>query len=68
MGPLIVVLHSPGFDHLPGLGEGCKPVLVQALRTEVPVERLDVGIIGGLARPRELQRDPVPVSPGIQRL
>lgn len=57
MGTLNVLLDLPGFDHLLCLREGFNPVLIQALRSEVPVERLDV---------RDFQLDAVPVYPRVE--
>ena len=42
MGSLGVVLDPP-------LSQGLEPVLIQTFLLEVPIERLDVGIIRGLA-------------------
>lgn len=58
MGPLGVVPGAPALDDLAGLGLREEPVLVQALIPELPVERLDVGVLDGLARADEGQATP----------
>ncbi len=57
-----VVLPPPGFNLPAGVFEREEPVQVQALVTEAPVERFNVGIIGRFARPREVERDGVVVG------
>src|SRR2546422_8625143 len=44
-----VVIHPPGFDHLPCVSEIHEPVLVQTLIAELPVEALDERVLRGLA-------------------
>jgi hypothetical protein len=43
-------------------------LLVQAFLPDAPVEGLDVGIIGGRARPTEGELDATPVRPGVKGL
>lgn len=55
---------------LPGpIGQAPEPVLVQALGTEQPVERLDQPIIlRGLSRPAEVQSNTVEIRPQVDPL
>jgi hypothetical protein len=39
---------------------------IQTFRSEFAIERLDEGIVGGLARPGEVQRDPTLISPQVE--
>ena len=50
MRPTDIVVDPPGFDQLFGLGERLEPVQIQAFITQRPIERLDIGIVGRLAR------------------
>lgn len=68
MGTLLVVINSPSLDRLDGLWQVLEPVLVEALLPQPTVERLDEGVIGGLAGSTEVERHLVKVSPPIQRL
>lgn len=51
MGSNLVVVSTPILHFLAGVVKRQEPVLVQALRAELAVERLDVGVVRGFARP-----------------
>lgn len=64
--PILVVVSEPSL-HL--FGRVCKrqePVRVQALAAEAAVERLDEGVVGGLAGSGEVQLHPLRISPQIK--
>ena len=50
VGAVLVVVPSPVSQDLPSLAETGEPVVVQALVAQPPVEALDVGVLGRLAR------------------
>ena len=50
VGAVLVVVPPPVSQDLPGLAETDEPVVVQALVAQPPVEALDVGVLGRLAR------------------
>jgi len=56
----LVVVGPPFFDDLPSVSEGQKPVLVQALVAEAPVEALDESVLLGL--PGAMKRRWTPLS------
>ena len=45
--PYFVVVPAPLSDGRSGLGQGLKPLLVQALVTQLPIEALDVAVLHG---------------------
>jgi len=45
MGPLAVVLVSPGTDFLPGISQGAEPACIQTLVPKPPVETLHVSVL-----------------------
>lgn len=51
-----------------GIRQAQEPAGIQALGPERPVERFDEGVVGGLPRPREVERDTVEPGPQIERL
>lgn len=53
----MIVIVTPGFDGRPRLGWAQEYMLVEALVAQAAVERLDEGILHGLAR-----RDVMPVE------
>ena len=63
-----IVVSAPGFHLFLGICRGKEPVFVQALLPEAAVERLDEGVVRGLARPAEVQFYTVQVSPLVQSL
>ena len=60
---LLVVFTAPRFDQGLGVGQGRKPVFVQAFVAEAPVEGLDVGVLVRLAGFNETQGQPLRVRP-----
>lgn len=64
--PEVIVILPPAFDLLAGIVERQEPVGVQALVPETAVERFDEGVVGRLAWPRIVERDPVVIGPAIQ--
>ena len=54
---------TPHLHLRPGIRQILEPMHVQALLPHASVERLNVGIIGRLARPREVQRDFIGIGP-----
>ena len=65
MRPILIVLLFPNLQLCPRIRQILEPVHVQALLPQAPVERLNVGIIRRLARPRELQGNLVGIRPEI---
>ena len=63
--PILIVLLFPNLQLCPRIRQILEPVHVQALLPQAPVERLNVGIIRRLARPRELQGNLVGIRPEI---
>src|SRR5690606_25550560 len=64
----LVVVPPPGFYRGSGEFERREPVRVQALVAQATVEALDERIVRRLTGPVEIQRDPVLVSPSVERL
>ncbi len=62
MRPILIVVSAPILHLFTRIGKRQKPVLVQTLGPKAAVERFDIRIVGGLAGPREVQRD----TPGIR--
>lgn len=52
----LVVVSAPILQLFGGVGKGQEPVGVQVLRPEATVEGFDVGVVGGLSRPAEVER------------
>lgn len=52
----LVAVSAPILQLFSGVGKGQEPVGVQALRPEAAVEGFDVGVVGGLFRPAEVER------------
>lgn len=65
MRPDLVVVDSVCLDPGPGVLESQELVLVEALVPELPVEALDVCVLHRLARPDEVELDPVLVGPAV---
>src|ERR1700691_156325 len=61
----LVVISAPGGDRGARFGKRPEPVFVQALVSELPVERLNVSVLGGLSRFNQPQLDPSGVCPGV---
>ena len=65
--PFPIVMSSPGFHLLFRILQGQEPVLVQALLPESPVERLDEGVVRGLAGMAEVRFHPALVGSLVER-
>ena len=63
MGPHLVVVSTPSLAFSPRVVEAHEPVGVQALGSELAVERLDEGVVGRLAGPGEVERDAASDTP-----
>ena len=61
-----VVVSTPFLHFAAGIVKAHEPVGVQTLGTELTVEGLDERVVGGLARPREVERDILLISPQIE--
>ena len=68
MRSVLVVIPSPGRNADSGFGQRTEPVLVEAFIPELAVDRLDEGILRGLARLNQLQFDVALIGPLIERL
>src|SRR5215467_8930491 len=62
MGSLLIVVSTPSLAFSPRIVEAHEPTRVQTFRSEITIERLDEGIVSGLARSREVERDTAPVN------
>ena len=66
MGTLLIIVLSPGFDLLSGIGQGQEPRCIQTFLTKAAVKRLDKRIVRGLPGPGEVEFHFVPVRPLVQ--
>ncbi len=66
--PHAVVVEPPVFDGPPRLLEPYEPVLVEALVSELSVERLDEAVLNRLARFDEVQVDTSLLCPHVEHL
>ena len=66
--PMLVVVPAPGGDQDTSLGQTRKPVVIQALVPEAPVEAFDECILRGFAGLDELELDAMLTSPLVERL
>jgi len=64
--PILVVVSAPLLQLFARICKRQEPMGVQTLRSEAPIEGLDVGVIRRLAGPGEVQRHAVDVGPQIQ--
>ncbi len=67
-GRSVLVLHAPRLDGLARILQRREPVVVETLDADVAVERLGVGVVGGLPWSRALQLHSMPVGPGVEGL
>lgn len=67
MGSFGVVVGSPFFDSLPGIGQRDKPGSVQALRTQWSIKRFDKSVVRRFSRPREVEFNLVQICPLVER-
>ena len=66
MGSVFVVVSAPILHLFPGVGKAHEPVSVEAVLTDLAVERLDEGAVGRLALAREVQGDTALVRPKVE--
>lgn len=66
MWPLLVIVSAPSLQLFRRIRKAQEPVSVQTFRPQPGIERFDEGVVGGLARPREVERDAALVSPKVQ--
>ena len=64
----LVVVSPPEFDAPSGVGEGCEPVLVEALVPEASLEVVDEAVLVRLARPDEVEGGRRSDRAGVQGL
>jgi hypothetical protein len=62
----VVVVAAPSLQLFTGVGKGQEPVRVHALGPDAAVEGLGEGVVGGLARPGEVQRHTPCVGPQVE--
>ena len=58
-----IIVLAPSFDLAPGVVKRQEPVGVQTLVSQSPVEGLYHGIVGGHARPAEVECDLIEIVP-----
>lgn len=63
----LVEVRPPRLDLAPGVVQRQEPVRVQAFIAQPAIEAFDEGIVGGLSRPAEVQRNAVDVGPVVER-
>jgi hypothetical protein len=61
--PTLVVFPASSLNDLPGFGQGCKPVGIQAFCPKSSVEGFHESVVYGLARTRECDAHPLLISP-----
>ena len=66
MGPGLIVVVPPVFNHHPGVSQVQEPVTVQALIPELAIETLDVSVLRRFARCNKVQPYPAVLGPGGQ--
>ena len=66
--PMLVVISAPGGDQDTSLRQARKPVIIQALVPEAPVEALDEGVLSGFAGLDQLELNAVLAGPLVQCL
>jgi hypothetical protein len=63
MRPILIVVPAPSLHLFPSVGKRQEPMRVQTFSAEPPIEGFNERIVRWLARPREVQRYPVSISP-----
>ena len=66
MRSLLVVVSTPSLAFSARIVEAHEPMRVQAFRSEFAIERLDEGVVSGLARSEEVERDAALISPEVE--
>ena len=64
----LVIEPPPGLNFCPGVMQAHEPVFVQTFLTQPAVEAFDHGVVGGLARPAEVQLDAAFIGPFVHHL
>src|SRR5450432_856900 len=68
VGTHLVVVSTPSLAFCTGLVEADEPICIQTFGAEFAVEGFDEGIVGRFARPAEVERHALHVSPEIEVL
>ena len=63
---LVVVVSTPSLAFSSRIVEAHEPMRVQTFRSEFAVERLDEGVVSGLSRSGEVERDAALISPEVE--
>ena len=66
MRSLLVVVSTPSLAFSARIVEAHEPMRVQTFRSEFAIERLDEGVVSGLARSEEVERDAALISPEVE--
>jgi hypothetical protein len=66
MGAFFVVVLAPILHLFSGVCKAQEPMGVQTLGSEAAIESFDIGVVGWLSRPREVERDTALISSQIQ--
>lgn len=66
--PMLIVVSALGGDQDTALLQAHKPMVIQALISEAPVEALDERVLRGLARLNQFELNAVPAGPLIECL
>ena len=66
MGTFLVIVLAPILQFFLRVCKAQEPMRVQTFGSESAVERFDEGVVGGLARPGEVEHDASLISPQIQ--
>ena len=61
--PILVVVSAPSLQLFGRVRKGQEPVGVQAFGPEATVEGFDVGVVGRLSWPAEVERNPMHIGP-----
>ena len=68
MGAVMIVIIPPGFQYRSHFVQRRKLVHVQAFVSKPSVKRFDEAVLGGLARPYEVELHPSKVAPLVEGL
>jgi hypothetical protein len=66
MRPDFIVDRALLFQFVAGIAQVEEQIYVQAFVPQLASEGLNMPVVGGLARPHELELNPVPVGPTVQ--
>ena len=62
----VVVVRAPVLDEESGFGQGAKPMLVEAVVAEGPIEALDEGVLHRFARLDMMESNAGALSPEVE--